>query len=98
MSCCLALTSCGKDDGTGITLPNGYQDTEVAYFYSMGDCIRHAKTELKKKNVHDTNESTVKEGVFIVSGTLDNSDSVLYVCSAHPYPNATLTIAVKPGA
>ncbi len=96
MSCCLALTSCGKDNGSGVTLPKGYQGTNAAYFYSLRDCVWFAEEELKKKNANDTNESTVKDGVVFMSGTLANSDSVLYICSAHPYPIATLIAGVKP--
>jgi galactitol-specific phosphotransferase system IIB component len=94
--CCLALTSCGRGNGTSMTLPSGFHDQKFESFYSMRDCIRHAKAEVRSKNIQNVNENGSEDDVFVVSGTLDNFDSILYECFANPYPNATLTIAIKP--
>ena len=93
---CLFLTSCGKDKVT--SLPAGYHGTKFESFYSMRDCVQHAKREVRDSNIKNINENTSKGDVFVVSGILGNSDSILYECFANPYPNATLTIAIKPAS
>jgi hypothetical protein len=98
---CLALTGCGKKDSTEI-LPEGYQVKEAGY-YNMTDCIQHAKLQIEKKKAQKVGESNPNRKTHVISVTVPsdmlypNPYSARYICHAEPYPNATLTIAVKPG-
>lgn len=92
LGACLALTACGKK--SAVAIPSGYRIKKTYYYYSMESCIREARKESHHEDARDTREINRGAG-FMITGSLDNDRSVVFVCNPGINTNAVFSIAVK---